>query len=150
MDAVPVSNITSNNRIEQLIQLLEQIHDPRISRCRVYSLKTILFTALCAILSGYDTFVAIEVFAKEKRNWLAQYVPFPSCPSHDTFRRIFLYVNHVDLQKSLIKWLESLPNLQQQSAILRQISIDGKVACASTDQNTRATYLQDLPIITYK
>ena len=101
----------------------------------------LLFIAVCAIICGYDSFIGIAAFAQEQRDWLAQYVQFPSYPSHDTFRRMFLYVDHMDLQKHLIQWLESLPTVQKDPIFLRQISIDGKIVCASKDENTRATYL---------
>ena len=41
-----------------------------------------LVVALCAILSGTDSWVAIQLWAETKLDWLRRYVPASGVPSH--------------------------------------------------------------------
>jgi hypothetical protein len=63
--------------------------DPR-SRPSPYDLTQMLVVALCAILSGADSWVAIQVWGEEKLDWLRRHILLePGIPSHDTFGRVF-------------------------------------------------------------
>ncbi|KVB94720.1 transposase family protein [Burkholderia cepacia] len=48
--------------------------DPR-SRPSPHDLREILMVALCAILSGADSWVAIRIWGESKLDWLRRYLP---------------------------------------------------------------------------
>ncbi|RQR82854.1 transposase family protein [Burkholderia sp. Bp8977] len=48
--------------------------DPR-SRPSPHDLREILTVALCAILSGADSWVAIRIWGESKLDWLRRYLP---------------------------------------------------------------------------
>jgi hypothetical protein len=65
------------------------LKDPR-SRTSMHDLPEILVVALCAILCGAESWVAIQTWGEEKLGWLRAYVPLShGIPSHDTFGRVF-------------------------------------------------------------
>lgn len=54
-----------------------------------------LMVALCAILSGADSWIGIELWGQAKLDWLRRYIPLQQgIPSHDTFGRVFAALNH--------------------------------------------------------
>lgn len=66
------------------------ISDPRQAGKVTHDLVELLVVAVNAVLVGADTFVEIELWAKEKLDWLRQYLKLEhDIPSHDTFGRLF-------------------------------------------------------------
>jgi hypothetical protein len=50
----------------------------------------ILVIALCATISGAEGFNDIELYGKNKEEWLRTFLALPNgIPSHDTFNRVF-------------------------------------------------------------
>ena len=46
------------------------LEDPRIDRKKLYSLEEILFTTLCAVISGAESWYDIEDFGKARITFL--------------------------------------------------------------------------------
>jgi len=66
-----------------------ELRDPQ-SRTPAHDLSEMLVVALCAILSGADSWVAIQIWGEETLEWLRGYVRLRNgIPSHDTFGRVF-------------------------------------------------------------
>jgi predicted transposase YbfD/YdcC len=108
------------------------IRDPRIERQKKHPLKTILFTAICAVTAGAEHWTEMEQFAREKQEWLSQYVDFPNgIPSHDTFGRVFAVLNPREFDKSFLSWVRSVHKKTQGEII----AIDGKTARRSHDRS---------------
>ncbi|HNP42464.1 MAG TPA: transposase family protein, partial [Nitrospira sp.] len=80
-------------KAENSVRLLDVwvgVRDPRQATKVEHELVELLVMAVCAVLSGADTFVAIEEWAKEKVDWLRKYLKLRSgIPCHDTFGRVF-------------------------------------------------------------
>ena len=69
----------------RLLDVWVGVRDPRQAKKVEHQLVELLVVAVCAVLSGADTFVAIEVWGKEKLVWLRKYVKLESgIPCHDT------------------------------------------------------------------
>jgi len=108
------------------------IRDPRIDRTKRHPLQTILFTAICAVISGAEHWVEMEQFAKEKQAWLSQYVDFPhGIPSHDTFGRVFALLNSKEFQRGFLNWTEVIHTKTEGEVI----AIDGKTIRRSHDRS---------------
>ena len=72
-----------------LLEYFAELEDPR-TRCSPHGLLELLLTAIGAILSGADTWVAVSIWGRAKLAWLRQFLPFANgMTSHDTFGRVF-------------------------------------------------------------
>jgi predicted transposase YbfD/YdcC len=83
--------------------------DPRVKRTRHHELTDIIVIALCAVISGADSWYDIEKFGHAKKEWLAGFLKLPNgIPSHDTFNRVFTAVNPVAFQDCFTSWVNAL------------------------------------------
>jgi DDE_Tnp_1-associated len=75
---------------DSILEYFARIPDPRKARRRAHPLENILIIALLAVLCGADSFVAMELFGKAKRDLLKTVLDLKAgIPSHDTFGRVF-------------------------------------------------------------
>ena len=84
------------------------------------------YTAVNAVLVGADTFVEIELWAKEKLDWLRGYLPLAAgIPSHDTFGRLFGLIDPEEFEAAFRRWVGAvLPTLGTEAVV----AIDGKTS----------------------
>lgn len=102
------------------------VPDFRINRRKKHNLVDILVIALCAIVSGADDFEEIEAYGKRKEAFLRGFLELPNgIPSHDTFNRVFKYMDKTAFADCLYRWSKEL--LAFINSQLTQINIDGKV-----------------------
>ncbi len=67
-----------------------QMEDARIDRTKRHKLIDIISIAVCAVICGADSWVAIEMYGCAKYEWLKTFLELPNgIPSHDTFARVF-------------------------------------------------------------
>ena len=114
-----------------------ELRDPR-SRTPAHDLSEMLVVALCAILSGADSWVAIQIWGEEKLEWLRGYVPLRNgIPSHDTFGRVFAALNPRQFEACFTRWMSgAFPTLSGEV-----IAIDGKTVRGSHRNGERAIHL---------
>jgi len=107
------------------------IDDPRVEgRCE-YSLVEIITIAICAIISGSETWTDIETYGESKQVWLSEFLPLKSgIPSHDTFGKVFAMIDAEQFQTSFVRWVQSAFHVTQGQVI----AIDGKTARRSHDK----------------
>jgi predicted transposase YbfD/YdcC len=104
-------------------EFLEFVEDPRVERTRKHPLETILVVSLLAVLSGADSFVAIESYAKIKRDWLASFLDLSAgIPSHDTIGRVFAALDCKALAEAFRRWTLAMATSSRE----KLIAIDGK------------------------
>lgn len=82
-------NKNNDTNCRLIIELFQEIPDPRVDRTKIYSLELILFIALCTFLVGGQSFYEMETFAKSRKEWLKELTGMTCVPSHDTFNRVF-------------------------------------------------------------
>ena len=111
-----------------LFERVGEIKDPRIERTKLYSLKDILVIAVCATICGADNWEDIAELGESKREWFASFLGIENgIPSHDTFRRVFILLDNVELKTLFVEWLSSAVSLSKGSLV----SLDGKNLCGS-------------------
>lgn len=114
-----------------LEQYFGQIPDPRVERTRAHQLLDIIAIALFAVLSGADSWVAIETYGSAKRSWLETFLALPNgIPSHDTFARVFVRLDPVAFEASFQQWMAALVSSLEAQVIV----IDGKTLKGSYDR----------------
>jgi predicted transposase YbfD/YdcC len=104
---------------------LAAIDDPR-SRC-LHPINELLFCALCAVASGADCFTGIAEFTAMKLAWFRQFIPLSKgCPSHDTFRYLFILLKPEAMQQVLAQFLQASPSQPSQRQGGGHFAFDGK------------------------
>jgi predicted transposase YbfD/YdcC len=104
-------------------EFLSWVPDPRIERTRKHSLENLVVIALLAVISGADSFVAIERFARAKEQWLGTLLDLrDGIPSHDTFGRFFAAVDPQALALAFQQWTLAMTRVSKETLI----AIDGK------------------------
>ena len=117
-------------KAETLFERVEEIKDPRRERTKLHSLKDILVMAVCATICGADNWEDIAEFSESKREWLATFLELANgIPSHDTFRRVFILLDNIELKTLFVEWLSAAVSLSRGSLV----NIDGKNLCGSRE-----------------
>jgi predicted transposase YbfD/YdcC len=106
--------------------------DPRRGKV-TYPLINIVAIALCATIAGADDFVAIADWARQKRDWLGQFLDLSGgIPSHDRFNAIFRALKPGPFNRCLVAWITELHEV----AVGQVVPIDGKAMRQSFDKAT--------------
>lgn len=122
----------------RLADVFVSITDPR-QRWKVeHDLVELLVVAVNAVLVGADTFVEIELWAKEKIDWLRKYLKLANgIPSHDTFGRLFGLIDAQEFEAAFRQWVSAiLPALGAEV-----VAVDGKTSRRSGGVEATALHL---------
>jgi len=107
------------------------LEDPRIERTKRHQLIDVITIAICAVICGANSWVAIETYGQAKEKWLKRFLELPNgIPSHDTFARIFALINPEKFQECFLSWIKSVAILTDGEVI----AIDGKSLKHSYDK----------------
>jgi predicted transposase YbfD/YdcC len=116
-----------------LLEHFASVPDPRIERHRWHKLSDILVIAVCAVLSGAESYPAIEDFGFEREGWLRQFLELPAgIPSHDTFNRVLRLLDPVELQSCFLRWMQAVAEVTDGEVV----AIDGKALRRSFGKGT--------------
>lgn len=109
-----------------LADVFVSITDPRQAGKVEHDLVELLVVAVNAVLVGADTFVEIELWAREKLDWLRGYLKLEAgIPSHDTFGRLFGLIDPTEFETAFRRWVGAvLPALGADAVV----AIDGKTS----------------------
>ena len=79
--------MSAENKV-RLVDVWVGVRDPRQVTKVEHDLVELLVVSVSAVLSGADTFAEIEAWAKEKLDWLRQYLKLEQgIPSQDVYKR---------------------------------------------------------------
>jgi predicted transposase YbfD/YdcC len=112
-------------------QMFADLPDPRVERTKRHQLLDLIAIAVCAVVSGADTWVDVEQWGVAKQDWLATFLDLPGgIPSHDTFGRVFARLDPDAFERGFLAWVQTvLPPPPGEV-----IAIDGKVLRRSHDR----------------
>jgi predicted transposase YbfD/YdcC len=132
--------------VSSLLEMLEQVPDPRKSRGKIYRLSFILAVALVATLAGASNFRQIRdmaadmppsLLAKLGGRWCWLLGRF-RCPSERTIRRVLETIDAAELDRIVGAWLRSV--LRRAADGVVALAVDGKVLKGAwTDANGQFT-----------
>lgn len=110
----------------RLADVFVSISDPRQAGKVKHDLVELLVVAVNGVLVGADTFVEIELWAKEKLEWLRRYLRLEAgIPSHDTFGRLFGLIDPTEFEAAFRRWAGAiLPALGADTVV----AVDGKTS----------------------
>jgi predicted transposase YbfD/YdcC len=116
---------------DTILKHFSSLEDPRIERTKQHLLVDIVAIAILAVLSGADSWVAIETYAQAKLEWLQQFLALPNgIPSHDTIARVFARLDSQAFEQCFRRWVESITD----AVGAQVIPIDGKTIRQSFDR----------------
>jgi predicted transposase YbfD/YdcC len=98
--------------------------DPRReTKNKLHELEDIVMIVLCAVLSGIEDWVGMEIFAEERAGWFRGFLELPNgIPSHDTLSDVMGRINPLSFREAFLAWVEeALPSLSG-----RHVAVDGK------------------------
>ena len=109
---------------------LDCIKDPRHHNTR-HLLHDMFLIALCAIISGADSWVQVAEYGWSKIDWFRKFLELPNgIPSHDTFGRLFARIDPKGFHDFFTRWVGSL----SESLKGKTVAIDGKKLRGSHDR----------------
>ena len=109
----------------------KNLNDPRVERTRKHPLINIVFIAVCGVLSGANSFAAIEEFGLDRRTWFARFLDLTNgVPSDDTFARVLARLDPGAFERCLLSWIRAVQEVTEN----RLIAIDGKTLRGSYDR----------------
>jgi predicted transposase YbfD/YdcC len=122
---------------KSLLEAFEELTDPRARSCS-YQLDELLLAAICAVISGAESWTSVVEWSEMKPDWLRQHLPFANgIASHDTFGRVFSLLDAKQFEACFMRWIGELcPSLDG-----RHIAIDGKCVRGSHDGARSAIHL---------
>jgi predicted transposase YbfD/YdcC len=108
-----------------------KIRDPRIGNAKRHKLLDIIIIAILAVICGADSWSDVELYGKNKRRWLKQFLELPNgIPSHDTFGRVFALLDPKEFGGRFMEWVQAIHTLTEGQVI----AIDGKQLRGSADR----------------
>lgn len=124
--------------IKKLQEGITEVKDPRRAWGNLrHKLEDILIIGLCSVICKGEDFEDMELFGKEREEWLKNFLELPhGIPDSDTFRRVFERVDPQELSKWLNKWLET-----ERKPSGRLVSVDGKTICGSGNGEHKAYHV---------
>ena len=113
-----------------ILEHFATLPEPRVERTRRHLLLDIVVIALCAVISGAESWDDVADYGRKKYDWLKTFLRLPTgIPSHDTFNRLFQRLNPLAFQECFRNWMGALG----ESLGLKTIAIDGKTLRHSFD-----------------
>ena len=124
--------------IKKLQEGITEVKDPRRAWGNLrHKLEDILIIGLCSVICKGEDFEDMELFGKEREEWLRKFLELPhGIPDSDTFRRVFERVDPQELSKWLNQWLET-----ERKPGGRLVSVDGKTIRGSGNSEHSAYHV---------
>lgn len=114
-----------------IISYFAQLEDPRDERNRKHPLMNIIAIAILGVIGGADTWVDIERYGKSKQEWLGTFLDLSNgVPSHDTFGRVFRWLDSEAFQAQFVAWTEQVCAISRGEVV----ALDGKKLRRSQDR----------------
>ena len=97
--------------------------DPRVDRTKHHQLLDVVTIALCAVISGAETWIEVEQWGQIKEDWLTEWLGLThGIPSHDTFGRVFGLIDPDQFETGFLRWVQAIAG----HAPHEVIAVDGK------------------------
>lgn len=127
--------------LQHLVDRYRDCPDFRIDNDnKAHLLVDILVSAICAVLGGANSWLAVERFCHAHETWFRSFLELPNgIPSHDTYRRVFLLLPAQEMNSRFATWMNDIC----QGLNIKQVAFDGKTLCGSGGGRTglRALHL---------
>lgn len=114
-----------------ILTYFAELEDPRIEKNQKHPLINVISIAILGVICGADSWVDIERYGKAKQEWLGTFLDLSNgIPSHDTFGRVFRWLDVEQFQAQFIAWTQHIGELTEGQLV----SLDGKKLRRSHDK----------------
>ena len=91
----------------ELTEIFEEVPDFRVLGSTSHKLSEILIISLCAVLGGAKDGEEIAEYGRQKEEFLRTFLELEhGIPSHDTFIRVFRFLDKEAFSACLYRWSE--------------------------------------------
>lgn len=88
-----------------VLRYFGDLEDPRDAKKSTHSLINIVSIAILAVICRADDWVAVETYGHAKKEWLETFLELSNgIPSHDTFGRVFRWLDEEAFQLKFTEW----------------------------------------------
>jgi len=113
-----------------IIRHFAQLEDPRDERHRKHPRINLITIAILGVLAGADTRVDLARYGNSKQEWLGTLLDLSNgIPSHDTFGRVFRWLDSEAFQMQFVSWTEPVCAIRRGTGE----ALDGKKLRRSQD-----------------
>lgn len=128
--------IYDSDESKDLMEILEEVPDPRCARGVRYRFSHLLLMCVYAVLAGHSVAVEIAYYAELNFDYFKELLKIERIPSHDTFSRVLRLTDFEALSASLGEWLrESFPAVYEKYQNRKVLHIDGKAVRAASEKS---------------
>ena len=115
----------------RLLERFSRLEDTRDECAKRHSLRDIIVIAICAVVSGAESWVSVEEYGNAKLDFFERLLGgLPNgIPSHDTFGRVFARLDPEQFQRCFAEWTSETAELMEGEVV----AIDGKTLRRSRD-----------------
>jgi hypothetical protein len=114
-----------------ILAYFAEVDDPRIEKNPKHPLINVISIAILGVICGADNWVDIAGYGKAKREWLGTFLELKNgIPSHDTFGRVFLWLDAEQFQAQFVAWTQDICQLTAGQVV----AVNGKKLRRSHDQ----------------
>jgi predicted transposase YbfD/YdcC len=107
-----------------LLRFFREVPDDRAANVS-HSLANVISIAIMAVLCGVEGWAGVEAWGLMRLDWLKTFLDLPhGIPSHDTFERIFGFLDPLEFEKCFQEWAGRLA--QNSGGVF--VAVDGKTA----------------------
>jgi len=115
--------------VENFLNELDGISDPRRPQGTRYPLKSILLIALMAVICDINSAQGFELFGKYHEAKLSEFLDLPyGAPTQDVYLRVFAMLSETMLEKLFEAWVPVCAALQGKAIDTSHLAIDGKTS----------------------
>ena len=116
----------------KLVEHFGNLDDPRCAAKIEHRLIDIVVIAVCAAISGAESWEDMALYGRSKKSWLESFLALQGgVPSHDTFRRVFMLIDPDAFEACFRSWVQSFAEAMDREVI----AIDGKTVRRSFDRS---------------
>lgn len=120
----------------ELIEILEDVPDPRCTRGVRYRFSHLLLMCVYAVLAGHSAAMEIAYYVELNLDYFRGLLKIERVPSHDTFSRVLRYTDFEALSSSLGEWLrENFAEVYEKYQDKKALHIDGKAVRGGSEKS---------------
>jgi len=92
-----------------ILSYFTDLEDPRTGHNVAHPIENVITIAILAVICGADGWTDVERYGKAKKEWLGTFLDLENgIPSHDTFGRVFRWLDEDAFQRRFVQWTASI------------------------------------------